>query len=360
MQRIQQKARGARPAGDFQARLGSTPANITAFAYSGTELLECALDDVEEIPDLLKQWPVVWLNLDGPGDIRTLEFFRDQLGLHPLALEDVVNEGQRPKVEAYDDHLFVVMGMLQQVTGGLVSEQLALFLGRGFLITFQGDQPGDCLETLRERLREDRGMLRQRKADYLAYALLDSVIDHYFPVCEWLDEQLESLETQIVKRLSKDAPERVLATKHQVLHLKRLLRPTRDVVSTLQRNDLQLFEAETLPYLRDCYDHANRLIDTVEAQRDLAASLLDLYLSLAADRTNSVMRFLTLISTIFIPLTFVAGVYGMNFDPAVSPWNMPELRWHYGYPFALGLMAGLSILLTGFFYLRGWLERPKR
>ncbi|MDX2054846.1 MAG: magnesium/cobalt transporter CorA [Polyangiaceae bacterium] len=360
MQRIQTKARESRPAGDFHACVGNTPSKITAFAYSETDLLECVLEDVQEIPDLLKQWPVVWLNLDGPGDIKTLEFFRDQLGLHPLALEDVVNLGQRPKVEAYDDHLFVVMRMLHEASGSLATEQLSLFLGRGFLISFQGDRPGDCLEALRERLRSNRGVLRQKKADYLAYALVDTVIDHYFPICDWLDERLDSLETQIVKRLTKDAPERVLATKQQVLLLKRILRPTRDVVSSLQRNDLQLFDTETLPYLRDCYDHANRLLDTVESQRDLAASLLDLYLSLAADRTNSVMRFLTLISTIFIPLTFVAGVYGMNFDPASSPWNMPELRWRYGYPFSLGLMAVVALLLTGFFYLRGWLERPKK
>lgn len=360
MRRTPRKRRESRAPGDFQARVASTPCKITAFAYSETDLLECVLKSVQEIPALLKQWPVVWLNLDGPGDIQTLEFFRDKLGLHPLALEDVVNSGQRPKVEAYDDHLFMVVRMPRQSQSILVTEQLALFLGRGFLISFQGDQPGDCLETLRARLRVNRGLLRQRKADYLAYAMLDTVIDHYFPVCDWMDERLEELEDEIAKRLSNDAPERVLAAKHDVLMLKRVLRPTRDVVMKLQHNDLELFEADTLPYLRDCYDHANRLIDTVETQRDLATSLLDLYLSLSADRTNSVMRFLTLISTIFIPLTFVAGVYGMNFDPTVSPWNMPELRWRYGYPFSLGLMAAVALLLTGFFYLRGWLERPKK
>ncbi len=350
----------ARRAGDFQTLLGNQPSKITAFAYSETSLLECVVEHVQEIPTLLKDWPVVWLNLEGPGDIATLEYFRDQLGLHPLALEDVVRGGQRPKVEAYDQHLFIVARMLAAPGSHLISEQLSLFLGAKFVITFQGDQPGDCLEPLRERLRADRGLLRQNQADYLAYSILDGVVDHYFPVCDGMDERLEALEDQIVARLPKDAPERVLGAKHDVLMLKRVLRPTRDLIMALQRNDLQLFREATLPYLRDCYDHANRLLDTIETQRDLASSLMDLYLSLSADRTNSVMRFLTLISTIFIPLTFIAGIYGMNFDTNASPWNMPELRWRYGYPFSLGIMALFALLLTAFFYLRGWLERPKK
>lgn len=359
MKRIARQ-RHRRETSKSQELVPSDPSRMTVFAYSDTDLLETNLENVKEVAPLLKRWPVVWLNVEGPGDSATLAFLRNQLGLHSLALDDVANADQRPKVEAYDGHLFIVLRMFQRLGAGLATEQLALFLGPQFVITFQGDQPGDCLGPLREKLRMGRGVLRQNKADYLAYAIVDTIIDHYFPLCDWLDERLDELEDQIIDRLPQDAPERLVKTKQDVLLLKRVLRPTRDIMMALQRNDLGLFRVETLPYLRDCYDHANRLLDTIETQRDLASSLMDLYLSLSADRTNAVMRFLTLISTIFIPLTFVAGVYGMNFDGSVSPWNMPELRWYYGYPFSLALMAVIGLLLAGFFYLRGFIGRPKK
>jgi len=333
---------------------------FNVMAYSEHKILEFATSDVNEVAQLLTAWPVVWVNLEDHCNKAALKFFSDHLGLHALALEDVANGEQRPKVETYDDHQFIVVRMLHNDAGVLETEQLAMFLGKKFVITFQGNHPGDCLEPLRARLRAGRGQVRAASADHLAYEILDAVIDHYFPITHWMDERLQLLEDEIVTSVPKTAPERVLSAKHDVLLLKRIIGPTRDLVMVLQRNDLQLFRKETLPYLRDCYDHANRLLDTIDSQREVTSTLMDLYLSMAADRTNSVMRFLTIISTIFIPLTFVAGVYGMNFDPSVSPFNMPELRWYYGYPFSLVVMLVVALLLTSFLYLNGWLERPKR
>jgi magnesium transporter len=334
--------------------------SMKIFAYSADALEERELHHPKEILELAQRWPTTWVNVDGPLSPPLLQSFQEELGLHPLALEDVMTARQRPKVETYSDHLFIVVRMLQRVGEVLETEQLAIFLFKNCVVTFQGDRPGDCLEGLRGRLRTGRSQARQGGADHLAYEIVDAVIDHYFPICHDLDDRLERLEDEIVHNLPKHAPEQVLGAKHDVLMLRRIIGPTRDLVTVLQRNDLKLFAPETLPYLRDCYDHANRLLDTVDTQREVSSTLMDLYLSLSTDRTNSVMRFLTLISTIFIPLTFIAGVYGMNFDPDVSPWNMPELRWAYGYPFSLGLMAALALLMAGFFYLRGWLERPKR
>jgi magnesium transporter len=280
------------------------------------------------------------------------------LDLHPLALEDATNLYQRPKFEEYPTHAFVVVRMAH-CNEHVHTEQLAIFLGRGFVATFQGEHPGDSLEPVRKRIRVDQGKIRSEGPDYLAYAIIDAVIDNFFPVTDEFGELLEQLEDELVVRPPRDAVARIQYAKHDLLVLRRAILPMRDVVSALLRDDVALVRKETRIYLRDCYDHTVQLMDVVGSYRELAGGLMEIYLSGVSNRMNEIMKFLTLVSTIFIPLTFIVGVYGMNFDPARSPYNMPELEYRYGYPIVMGAMLLLAVVLAVYFRRKGWLAPTK-
>jgi len=303
----------------------------------------------------LARWPVVWVNVDGVGDPALVAALGELFGLHRLALEDVVHVHQRPKLERYADHLYVVLRVPETAPDGdLGSEQISLFLGRNFVLTFQ-ERAGDCWEPVRERARADKGRIRAAGPDYLAYALIDAAVDSNFPVLEALGERLEQLEDEII-----DTPRRgTVAALHRVrrdlITLRRGIWPLRETLAVFSRDADPLVTDETRIYLRDCYDHAVQIIDLLETYREIAAGLLDVYLSSVSNRMNEIMKVLTVIATIFIPLSFVAGVWGMNFDPDASPWNMPELRWRFGYPLALAVMAGVAGGLLWWFRRRGWL-----
>ncbi len=273
--------------------------------------------------------------------------------LHGLALEDVVNVHQRPKVEEYADHAFIVTRMIQ---AGLppTTEQVSMFLGEGFLLTFQ-ERPGDCFDPVRARLRSSRGQIRDRQADYLAYALLDAVIDGYFPVLETLGERLEVLEDAVTAEPPEAEATQIHEIKRELLLLRRAVWPQREMVNALTRETSPYVTDQTRLYLRDCYDHTIQLMDIVETYREIATGLVDIYLSSVSTRLNEIMKVLTIIATIFIPLGFVAGLYGMNFDASASPWNMPELRWYWGYPVALGVMAAAALGMLYYFYRKGWI-----
>jgi magnesium transporter len=238
----------------------------------------------------------------------------------------------------------------------LEAEQLSLFLGDRFVVTFQEGKPGDSLEPVRKRLRESAGKLRTLGADYLAYALIDAVIDGYFPVLEEYGERLETLEDEILDKPGAGTIARLHGIKRDLLEVRRAVWPLREALAALDRDPGELVTAETRVFLRDCYDHVVRVMDLVETYRELCADLMDVYLSSVSNRLNEVMRVLTVFSAIFIPLTFIAGVYGMNFHTDASPWNMPELAWKWGYPFCLGLMLATAGGLLVFFARKGWLR----
>lgn len=333
---------------------------IHVIAFGCNDLREIQIVDPSEIVTLREKWPVVWVNVDGLGDARTISRLGEIFGLHRLALEDVVNVHQRAKVEDYSDHLFIVARMVTW-NGRLETEQVSLFLGCNFVVTFQESLPGDSFDPVRARLRQVAGAIRSAGADYLAYALLDAVVDGYFPLLEDYGERLDGLEDEILAGMDHEA---CIAKVHQIKrdlrYLRRAVWPHREAIHSLARDPTPLISPETRLYLRDCYDHTIQIIDLLETDRELGSDLTDLYLSHLSQRTNEVMKVLTIITTIFIPLSFIAGVYGMNFDPESSPWNMPELRSYWGYPVTLLVMALATVGLLIWFRRKGWLGQRRR
>ena len=328
---------------------------VRVMTYGPDELEEKEVDDLDSLAKLVGRLPVTWVDVQGLGDAETITRLGQILQLHPLALEDAVNTHQRPKVEDYGQFLFIVVRMI--VPGQrLDTEQVSLFLGKDFVVTFQ-ERPGDCLDPIRKRLRQAKGRVRNAGADYLAYALLDAVVDAYFPAMEQYGEWLDSLDAEISAQPGSDVVVRVHQMRNDLLMLRRAIWPFRDDIGTLVREPNPLVSEETRVFLRDCYDHTVQIIDLVETSREMCSDLRDYYLSTVNNRMSEVMKVLTIMATIFIPLGFIAGVYGMNFDPEASGWNMPELGWSFGYPFALGLMAAVAGGQLWYFWRRGWLRR---
>ncbi len=296
---------------------------------------------------------VSWINIDGLGDPETFSQLGEIFGLHALALEDVVNLHQRPKFEGYGETDFIVLRMPSLIPD-LDLEQVSMFVGERLLITIQ-EKSGDCLDTLRDRIRSNKGRVRRRGASYLAYAMLDSIVETFYPIVETYTERLEELEIRVLASATDNIVPEIHAIRHDLRALRRVIAPTREVLIAMARADASDAQDDTHIFLRDCQDHAVQLMEALDTNRELASSLMDLHLSNVSMRMNEVMKVLTIIATIFIPLGFIAGLYGMNFDGQLSPWNMPELRWRYGYPFALGVMAITAIGLVFFFRSKGWL-----
>ncbi len=330
---------------------------MRVLAYGPDGLFDEAVDHVDALKPLLEKFPVVWVNVDGLGDEATLRAIGALFDIHTLALEDVVNMNQRPKVEEYPDHLFVVAHMAMPDSATLDTEQLSIFLGHTYVVTFQEGRPGDCFEGVRTRIRNNVGRIRRSGADYLCYALLDSVVDAWFPILDGFGVRLHRLEESVLSRPVTGHMAQIRSVKWQLLTLLRACLPLRDVFAGLMRETHDLVQPETRLFLRDCHDHATRIIEEAETYRDIDTSLMELYLSSVSNKMNEIMKVLTVISAIFIPLTFVVGVYGMNFDPARSPYNMPELEWTYGYPFAWVLMLVIAGGMVAMFRRRGWLGR---
>jgi magnesium transporter len=324
---------------------------VRMMAYGPQTCVEREDVTLDEVRAQRGKLPVVWLDIDGLGDAELLRAVAEMFGLHPLAMEDVVNGHQRPHAYEYGEHLFIVTHMVR-CRESLEKEQLNMFLGDDFVVTFQ-EVPGDCLDPVRHRIRNGIGKVRNTGPDYLAYALLDVIIDHYFPVLEHYGDLLEEMEETIMVRQSPKGLGRLVALRGELIQLRRSIWPLRDVCMSLMREELTRIQPETRVYLSDCLDHSIRLIDIAENSRELAANLMEVHLAVSGQRLNEIMKVLTIISTIFMPLSFIAGVYGMNFDTD-SPWNMPELRWAFGYEFALGLMAVVAAALVIFFQRRGW------
>jgi magnesium transporter len=293
---------------------------------------------------------ITWANIIGVHDIDTIEALGAGFGLHPLTVEDIVHTGQRPKSEDYEDHLFMVLRMLRwnEHVQRIDDEQVSLVVGASWVLCFQ-ERAGDVFDPIRERLLAGKGRIRKLGADYLAYAILDAIVDHYFSVLEVLGERIEVLGEEMTSNPRAQELEAIRQLKHELLYMRKSVWPLREVLSALQRDESRLLSESMAPFLRDLYDHTIQIIDTVETFRDMLASLTDLYLSSISNRMNEVMKVLTIIATIFIPLSFVAGVYGMNFG------FMPELQWRYGYFAALALMLAIAIGMLVYFRRRRWL-----
>jgi len=341
------------PPGTLVSDPEAAPPVIRVIAYGPDDVLEQQVEDLESVPALLGRWPVVWLNVDGLGHAGTMARLGELFHLHGLALEDVLHVRQRPKVDQYGEQLFVVTRMVS-LGQTLETEQISLFLGDGFVLTFQ-ERPGDCLDPVRQRIRKGLGRIRTRGCDYLLYSLLDAVIDNFFPILEQLGERLEALEDRVIESPDAAAVARIHQIKRDMLALRRAIWPQRDAINWLLREPLPAITDDTRLYLRDCYDHVSQIIDMVETCRELASGLVEMHMSSVSNRMNEVMKVLTIIATIFIPLSFLAGLYGMNFSPEKSPLNMPELHWYWGYPFALTVMGIVALGMLGFFWRRGWL-----
>ncbi|MDH3231389.1 MAG: magnesium/cobalt transporter CorA [Alphaproteobacteria bacterium] len=343
---------GAAP-GTLVADPTASEPTIHLIAYGPDDFEEVDIGDPGELEPLLGKYAVAWINVIGLGNLDLIRRLGEMFNLHGLALEDVVNLHQRPKLEEYTDHAFIVTRMISNGPSPAI-EQVSMFLGERFLLTFQ-ERPGDCFEPVRARLRSSRGQIRSRQADYLAYALLDAVIDGYFPVLEALGERLEVLEDRVIARSADMEAGQIHEIKRELLLLRRAVWPQREMVNALTRETLPHVTDQTRLYLRDCYDHTIQLMDIVETYREIATGLVDVYLSSVSTRLNEIMKVLTIIATIFIPLGFITGIYGMNFDHGASPWNMPELGWYWGYPVVVGLMTGLALGMLYYFYRKGWI-----
>ena len=321
-------------------------------------LIEYGLDCLEERKDVscdellphLSNELVTWINIDGLGDLSVLRILGERFNLHPLALEDVLDTSQRPKVEQYDDYLFIVAKMLyldkDKEIGG---EQVSMFLGKTFLITLQEESERDVFEPVRARIRAGKGRIREAGADYLAYALLDSIIDHYYPVLESIGAEIDAIEDELVDNPLVRPVGSLHEHKRTLTQIRRMVWPLRDVTNLLLHEEPGLIQPETKVYLRDCYDHSVQLMDVVESYRDVLSGLTEIHISSIGLRTNEIMRVLTVVTSIFIPLTFIAGVYGMNFQ------HMPELSERWGYGACLLLMLAVAIGQLIFFKKRRWL-----
>jgi magnesium transporter len=335
--------------------------NIFLIDYNPNQTVDVTLTTPEECQPYLDTESVSWVDVQGLGSEDVLQRLGKVFNLHPLLLEDAVNIPQRPKVDEYEGHLMFVAHMVnkQAESNGFLLEQVSLIVGRNYLLTIQEEPELDAFEPVRERIRHNKGAIRQQGTDYLAYSLIDAIIDGFFPVLEDYGERLEDLQDEVVSQPTKRTLDKIHRIKRELLLLRRAIWPQRDAINSLIREDSQLVSQPVRIYLRDCYDHTVQVIDMVETYRELASNLMDIYLSSISNRMNEVMQTLTVISTIFIPLTFIAGIYGMNFDRSASPVNMPELGWYYGYPSVLAVMLAIASSLLIYFWRRGWLSDLK-
>jgi len=325
---------------------------VTVIDYTESSVTERCLRTVEECRPYKESDSVSWINVDGITDVDLVARIGKIFGLHPLAMEDCIHVPQRPKVEFYDSNIYIVTQMITPESPE--GEQVSIFLGKDFAITLQ-EKPGDVFDPVRNRIRREGSLLRKHKADFLAYALVDAIIDGYFPALERFNAEFEVLDDEVVNNPSQQTTQRIHRLKRTLAAFRRIVWPTRDVVNSLLRHDTPLISDECRLYLKDCYDHIVQVFEVIETYRELMSGMIETYMNSITLRMNQVMKLLTIIATIFMPLTFIAGIYGMNFNTGKSGLNMPELNWPYGYPFALGLMLAVAVVMLLYFRKKEWL-----
>jgi magnesium transporter len=323
---------------------------VTLIDYDESQFQEREVRTIEECFPFKDKPTVTWINIDGLHEVNILERLGECYGIHPLVLEDILNTDQRPKLEDYGRYLYIILRMLDESpkNGEIVTEQVSLILGSNFVISFQ-EAEGDVFNPVRDRIRSGKGRIRKMGADYLAYALMDAIVDNYFIVMERLGERIESLEETLLSQPTPESLKAIHRMRGEMTVLRRAVWPLREVISGLHRGESSLIEKNTILYLRDVYDHTIQVIDTVEAYRERLSEMVDIYLSGVSFRLNEVMKVLTIIATIFMPLTFLAGVYGMNFR------YMPELGSRWGYPATWLVMIGIGVSMLIYFRKKKWL-----
>jgi magnesium transporter len=328
----------------------SEKVKLSVISYDEANFQEQEVDTVEKVVSFRKKRSVMWLNVDGVHNPEIIEQVGKSFGVHPLVLEDIADTRQRPKMEDFDDYIFVVLKMFRfdEKKNEIKTEQISLVLGRDFVVSFQEGE-GDVFDPIRERLRNNKGRVRKAGADYLVYALMDAVVDNYFLIMEKLGETIEEIEDKLVINPTSETVHTIHDLKRQLIFLRKSVWPLREVISSLERSESPLILKSTLVYLRDVYDHTIQVMDSVDTFRDTLSGMLDIYLSSVSNRMNEVMKVLTVIATIFIPLTFIAGIYGMNFR------DMPELGQAWGYPTTLILMLAIALVMVAYFRRKKWI-----
>lgn len=323
---------------------------ITVIEYDQTSYSERDEEAISDCLPLKDKSTITWLNICGLHDLKVMEEIGNAFGIHPLVLEDILNVDQRSKMEDFENYVFVVMKMAyrETATSDFRIEQVSLILTPQCVITFQ-ESEGDVFENIRKRIRESKGRMRKLGSDYLAYAIIDAVVDGYFEVLDGIAERTETLEDMLVSNPTPETLHELYRLKRDMILIRRAARPLREVIASLDRDDVNLISEGTQIYLKDVYDHTIQVIDNVESLRDMIAGMLDIYLSSVSNKMNEIMKVLTMIATIFIPLSFLAGVYGMNFS------HMPELGWEFAYPLLLLGMAALATTMILYFRLKKWL-----
>lgn len=325
------------------------PVRITVIDYDEAHFSEKRVENVEDCFPFRDTDTVTWINIDGLGNTEVIERIGKHYHIHPLILEDILNTGQRPKFEDLETYLYVNLTMLQLAgpEKNIKGEHVSLIIGHNFLLSFQEDV-GDVFDPVRDRIRKE-GRIRKFGPDYLAYALIDDIVDNYFLVIEHLEEQVETLEEELVTNATPSSLHKINNLKKSMIFLRKSIWPLREVISGMERTESSLIKESTLIYLRDVYDHVIQVIDTLETIRDMVSGMIDIYLSGLSYKMNEIMKVLTLIATIFIPLTFVAGVYGMNFR------YMPELAWEHGYYMVWGIMIAMVLVMICYFRKKQWI-----
>jgi magnesium transporter len=323
---------------------------ITYIDYDEKNFEEKQIPTIQECFRFKATSTVTWVNIDGLHEVEIIEKLGKQFELHPLILEDILNTGQRPKLEDFDKYMFIVLKILSysDTTQTVEVEQVSFVLGSNFVISFQ-ERIGDVFDQIRDRIRNAKGRIRKMGPDYLCYALIDAVVDSYFAILEKVGEDIESMEEELVSAPTESTLQQIHTLKREMIFLRKSVWPLRELISGLQRSESSLIHESTGIYLRDVYDHTIQIIDTVESFRDMVSGMLDIYLSSISNRMNAVMKVLTIIATIFIPLTFVAGIYGMNFE------HMPELKWRWAYGAVWLVMIAVAVVMLFYFRKKKWL-----
>lgn len=357
--RPRRKKRPGTPPGAlvYEGEPPAAPVRIALFEYGGGRFEERVIEDLDALPAEQPDGTVWWIDVEGIHEVDVVERLGKRYGLHPLTLEDLVNPRQRPKLEEYPEYLYVALQMMHydHASGVVTPEQVSIIFGPGYLLSFQEGHVGDAFDPVRRRLREARGQVRELGSDYLAYALIDVVVDYYLEILEGLGEHVEDLEDEVTAKPDTELLRDINRIRRSLITLRRSVWPLRDVVVALERVERPFVSDAIDLYLRDVYDHTIRTVELIESAREILASLVEVHLSTISNRMNEVMKVLTIIATFFLPLTFIVGIYGMNFDRSTSPLNMPELGWYYGYPFAWLLMIGTAGVMYVYFRRKGWL-----
>ncbi|MDX1636414.1 MAG: magnesium/cobalt transporter CorA [Balneolaceae bacterium] len=329
---------------------------LTIHDYDVDHIDEIAITDVEESRPYLENPSKTWIKVYGVHDIDKLKHIWSYFDLHPLIQEDIVNTTQRPKAELYENNMYFVLKMLSwsEEHQQIESEQVSIVLSGNFVLSFQEtDRP--FFNPILERLKFGNIRIRKHGVDYLTYTLIDAVVDHYFSVLEHIGERIEQLEDQVLDDPDTETLEQIHALRRDLIYFRKSVWPLRDMLNSTIRDESPFIEEHTKIFLRDVYDHMVQIIDNIENYRDMVIGMHDIYMSHVSNKMNEVMKVLTIIATIFIPLTFIAGIYGMNFDPSASPYNMPELGWYWGYPVTMLVMLIMAVVMVFYFWKKGWL-----